>query len=89
VPARTRGFYLITDGEGRTKEIPTFTCPHCTRVVPQTERLPNGDEAKGFCHHCMKPVCIRCGAKQTCDPFEKKLERVEARAAFLRSVGLA
>jgi len=60
-----------------TREIDTFTCCHCNRVVhvPASQPL----EAVGdFCRQCMKLICERC-AGRPCVPFLKKLERMEQR----------
>lgn len=63
--------------EGRTREIDTFTCFHCNRVV----HLPTGKQVEqvgDFCRQCMKLICDKC-AGNGCTPFLKKLELFEAR----------
>lgn len=39
------------------------------------------EEAGAFCRVCMRPVCLTCHDRNrgTCDPFEKKLARMEGR----------
>lgn len=88
MPARTRGFYRNFDEYGRETVVETFTCAHCNKVKRTTEKLPNGQEARGFCHKCMQPVCVECGGSERCDPFEKKLLRMEARGKLLKSMGI-
>jgi len=36
----------------------------------------------------MSLICPRCVSEWRCDPFEKKLERIEARDRTRRSLGL-
>jgi hypothetical protein len=87
--AKTKGYGVRDPGDGgAAREYQTFTCAHCCFVADAYLKLPNGDRAHGYCHACMKEVCLPCGAKEVCDPFEKKLLRMERRAAFLRSVGM-
>jgi hypothetical protein len=82
VPHHTRGAYITTDEYGRETVTETFTCAHCQRVFVK----PGPGEASGFCHQCFKPTCVPCGAQDKCDPFEKKLLRIEARDKLLRSI---
>ena len=67
-------------------ECDTFTCGHCPRV---THVMPKMDPADlgGLCKVCAKLICSRCVGKG-CDPFEKKLERSEARDRARRSYGI-
>lgn len=74
----------ITDAYGRQTIKEKLVCSHCQTVFDK----PGPRDPSGFCHVCFKPVCLRCGAIDKCDPFEKKLDRLEARAAMLRSMGL-
>jgi len=84
--ARVTGYARITD-PGGTREHDTFTCAHCQRIV---HVRPRADPAScgGLCKLCMGLVCPRCNARTRCDPWEKKMERAEARDRFLRSAGL-
>jgi len=62
---------------GEITEWPTFTCGHCPnvrRVQPYCDPADLG----GLCKICMRVICERC-VGLGCDPFEKKLEREEAR----------
>jgi len=72
----------------------TITCGHCQVITPVQ---PFGDPADikygGKCKMCMRLICRTCYEKfingDGCDPFEKKLDRIEAQDRFARSAGLA
>lgn len=72
------------DALGNVVVAETLTCSHCGRIFPR----PGPDDPVGFCHMCFAPVCLNCGKDDRCDPFEKKLERMEKRDRLLKSVGL-
>lgn len=91
IQGRRKGFYLTEDpSSGKLIERETFGCGHCQHVtiVPHGQGLY--DLGGVFCLACERPCCRSCAAKMAgggmCDPFEKKLERGEARAALLRQV---
>jgi len=71
------------DEYGRVTVVKTLTCAHCNHIFPK----PAPGEPVGFCHMCFKQVCLSCGRSDRCDPFEKKLERLEQRGRFLARVG--
>jgi hypothetical protein len=71
--------------DGKTTVFPTFTCNHCQRITPK----PRGGEDSGFCMSCFRPVCLRCGALNVCTPWEKQMERMEARARARASIDAA
>lgn len=77
---------LIISGEFVCDEFATFSCGHCNRpkIVKHKERA---EDLGGHCAVCWSLVCPTC-AGGSCDPFEKKLERVEARGRALRSYGI-
>ncbi len=84
---RRPGGYAFTFGpEGTQAECDTFTCAHCNRI---THVKPKCDPADlgGLCRLCDKPVCPNCVGKG-CTPFEKTLEKWEARDRALRSYGV-
>lgn len=74
-------------GPDGLKECDTTTCAHCQRI---THIKPGCDPADlgGLCKSCMGLICSTCVGK-ACVPFEKVLEREEARYHALRSYGLA
>jgi hypothetical protein len=64
-----------------------FVCFHCqytTFVQPKEDPANLG----GLCKICMKLICAKCVAKNTCTPWEKRMEKMEARQRFLNSAGL-
>lgn len=71
---------------GPALRIKTFTCAHCSQVT-ELERFTRPADAGAICKSCMKPICLSCAAKrirgEPCDPWEAKLERIEA--AYARS----
>ena len=71
-----------TDQYGNVLVEDTLTCAHCNRLYPK----PKPSDQFGFCHMCFKPVCLKCGKLDRCDPFEKKLERMEARDRLLKQI---
>ena len=81
---RTRVGYSIVSGPDGTIKEDTFTCVHCNNVV-FIKKNASLAEMGGVCRLCMDHVCPACDAKGTCDPFEKKLERMEARDRLIRS----
>lgn len=85
IQGQQKGFILITDSRG-TVEQETFTCGHCNNVIRVPHRA-NPDDLGGMCRICMSMVCGPCVEKRECDPFEKKLKRIEDRSRFLGSIG--
>jgi len=71
---------------GRKVTRDTYTCGHCNNVKfvePKQDPTTLG----GLCKMCMKHICPDCCKAPKCDPFEKKLERIEARARFHDALG--
>lgn len=85
---RAQGYYSSTSrDDGRTlSEGDSVTCKHCNGIV-FLEGVQNPDDIGGFCRMCMANVCAKCNAKGACTPFEKKLEALEAKDRFRRSLG--
>jgi rRNA maturation endonuclease Nob1 len=83
--ARTRnlGFAETYDLFGNVVVTEKLTCNHCQKIFNK----PGPNDPVGFCHQCFAPVCLACGAIDRCDPFEKKLERLEQRARLLKAAG--
>ena len=82
----------IPQGCGITKEPDkkdvyedTFTCAHGNEIV-FVKPFQDPSEMGGFCRLCYKHICAKCAAKGTCDPFEKKLLRMEARDKLIRAM---
>lgn len=88
---RPQGYLTVTAPEAKPLERDTASCKHCGAVMivkPGTSAtiylLPRADgsfaeEPGAFCRNCMGPVCLRCHDVGTCVPFERWLERMEAR----------
>lgn len=69
-----------------TTELDSFGCKHCGRITHVRARQDPA-ELGGLCKICMGLICSQC-VGNGCDPFEKKLERWEAKEAARRSYGL-
>lgn len=83
---RAGGYACISEPTGSQVEMDTFTCGHCNTVV-HVKPKASPDDLGGMCRLCMKMVCPKCVDQGICDPFEAKLQRVEARYHALRSYG--
>lgn len=86
-----QGYATLVSPDG-VKEADTYQCAHC-QYITHVKAGQSTDELGGVCTHCTtktRPgfICKRCVGKP-CDPFEKKLEREEARYHALRSYGHA
>lgn len=79
---RNAGGYAIWTGPGKPAEADTFTCIHCNQIV-FVKVGASAAECGGWCGLCGKPICAGCAGKP-CDPFEKKLKRMEDQARFHR-----
>jgi hypothetical protein len=80
---RPGGYAFSFDAGGVRQEADTFTCCHCQRVVIVRPNC-SLDDLGGVCRFCMKMTCPACVGLE-CVPFEKRLEREEARFRALRS----
>jgi hypothetical protein len=83
---RAQGYATIIEPGKATIEKDSFTCVHCNSVV-FVSPMRDASEVGGFCMLCMKHICSACASTGACDPFEKKLERMEARDRLLRACG--
>lgn len=81
------GYAFSFDAGGIRQEADTFTCFHCQKVVVVKPKCDPCDLG-GMCRICDKMICPGCVEIGHCDPFEKKLEREEARYRALRSYGV-
>lgn len=74
---------LTVEGEdGAVSEAQTLTCIHCSGMWVHR---PGSGIRRGFCLSCN---AVTCGSKpcDTCDPFERKMERAERRARLHEAV---
>lgn len=75
-----------THADGRTRTCKTITCCHCNNVTI-IQQGAKAEDCGGFCLRCMQPTCKGC-ADKGCTPFERELERQEARGRLLARLGL-
>jgi hypothetical protein len=80
------GLGTLFEPFGRNKELATFTCGHCQNIRHVKPYCDPADLG-GLCKICMNVICEQC-VGGPCDPFEKKIERMEARGRALRWMGL-
>jgi hypothetical protein len=84
-PQRSKGQQRVTESDG-------FVCAHCQRAV-FVKPMADPADFGGFCRICGGSdylsglICPQCEAKGTCDPFEEKLRRVEARKMLFTDIG--
>ena len=83
---RPQGYGITVEPGKADVEVDSFTCRHCNSIVFVKPRQ-DPSEMGGFCTLCMGHVCGNCAGK-SCEPFEKKLEAMERRDKFLRSMGV-
>jgi hypothetical protein len=70
-----------------SRELDTFTCSHCQRIVP-VKPLAAPEDFGGLCKVCMKLICPGCVKLGSCLTWEAKMEKMEATERFLRSAGI-
>lgn len=78
------GYATLSSPDG-IKEQDAFTCAHCNKIV----HIPHkpAQTPGGTCPQCgWKLICDYCVSTGKCDPFEKKLERIEASDRFRRQL---
>lgn len=67
--------YFINDKNLRTRqEADVQTCSHCQAVLLMQQWKEDG----AWCGKCMRPLCVRCGARAAifgCEPFIKTIEQ--------------
>ena len=80
-----QGYATIVEPEKATVEMDTFTCGHCNHVC-HVKPKSNPEDTGGLCKLCMKLICKDCVGKLVCDPFERKLERMESRDRMLSAI---
>lgn len=90
IQGRREGVFFEITPEGKTVNVyESFTCGHCQHLSPV---FPGQslDDLGNFCLKCARPTCKACSYRMAnggmCDPFEKKLERTEARDILRRSM---
>lgn len=88
---RANGYAVIVDPRAaQAAEMDTATCNHCQRIIMLHAK--DGTRKQGvavLCMMCNGTMCVPCAEQARCDPFEKKLERVERRGRLLAAMGVA
>lgn len=85
---RPNGYATIVGPDHPVKEMDTFTCGHCNTVVVCHSTDGGKVDIGGSCRICWTLICGPCADKGKCDPFEKKLERMEQRGRLRRELGV-
>jgi hypothetical protein len=86
---RALGNLQITGPEGNVV-LDTFTCAHCNRQriwKPEPNCVTPEEYGGKVCMACHSMICLDCAKLETCEPFEKKLEAMEASARFRKAIG--
>jgi hypothetical protein len=81
------GFFEEQRADGSIRRGETYTCCHCNNVHEYVDNVGKKVVVNG-CGMCQKPVCPACHKVGTCTPFEKKLDRIEARDKLFREAGI-
>lgn len=81
------GLLFKTDPDARqmTTEYETLSCAHCQRTKVIYKK---GQDMGGLCYVCWSLICGPCTDKGICEPWERQLEKQEARFQSRRSMGL-
>lgn len=94
---RPLGYSILTDPDVAPVERDTVTCAHCQHVVhlkpgsgysvyllwvPAEGRWR--EEPGAMCGRCYAPICLACCDDGRCRPWERQLERMEARDRLRR-----
>ena len=88
-----RSFFEITDPDAKQEKTAydCFTCAHGNEIVIIKHGNRVEDEGGDFCVRCGKLICKGCAEEMQrtlkCVPFERRLEKMESRDRFLRSIG--
>lgn len=77
---KPHGYAQIVSPDAPLAEMDTAMCCHCQRIIfmHATPQLPNPDKG-GFCIKCYSNVCGPCADQGVCTPFERELEKIEAK----------
>lgn len=84
---RSGGYGVISEPGKKDVEFDSVTCAHCNRVVLIRAGIDPA-QLGGFCRACMRHICGPCADLGRCTPWERQMDKAEARDRLLRSVGL-
>lgn len=79
------GYIIITaPGDYVAKEISTWNCCHCNRIV---HSRPGSGIQRGYCFNCN---ATHCGGEKCweCKPFEKWLDQQEGTSTLKKYLGI-
>lgn len=82
--ARPGSVVEVRDAEGNLTEFEASTCAHCQKVTFIESRRKMTDVVD-YCRACDRLICAGCAGKP-CRPWEKEMERQEARAILFRDM---
>lgn len=80
--AKGLGAFIDTD-TGKASEHQTLMCAHCQM---HWMVRPGSGISRGFCIRCAAPTCGKKKCFERCDPWEARIERMEARGSLERSL---
>lgn len=95
-----QGYVCITDPDAAVPvvERDTITCGHCQQIIEikpgtgattylifDTRVWQYHEEPGAFCPVCMRHICLQCHARGRCVPWERMIERMEARHGWWRT----
>jgi len=81
---RPQGYSIVVEPDKPNAEQDTITCIHCNGIV-FVDAGKDPSDLGGFCMMCHRNICATCAATGKCDPFEKKLERIEGKDRLYRA----
>lgn len=87
------GFFEEHMADGSVRRGETFTCSHCNSPEEFKDDRGTKFEAPALCSKCgPKMICKRCARivdlTGKCVVWEKRMERIEARAKLLKACGI-
>jgi hypothetical protein len=97
IQGRRRGVFVEQErpenGGRVVREVETFTCGHCSRVILVEHGAQLGQAGVGeFCLPCMSPICCGCNEEMVktgkCVPLQKKLDAMYSRDQLFKSMGI-
>lgn len=83
---RPSGHAWLSTPEDALSERDTLSCVHCQMTW---EIAPGSGRRRGFCLRCNGPTCGKFACETECVPFERALEKAEARDRLRRQVAEA
>jgi hypothetical protein len=74
---RPHGVLYVVHEDGRREERDILTCAHCQYTWPL---VPGSGRTRGWCRLCAGPLCGKRPCMTACVPYERMIERIEARS---------